>query len=150
MIQRKQTLFLFQVVFLGIALLFVPNAYVNTVSGSSSIYLIPVEDAAIHSTSGHLTAIILNFFTLILASVTVFIYKRRELQIKLCWLIMALWLIVSLMMGFCTFILPTEGQSVERNYFSLVIGLFGIVATFIAARFIKKDIELLKSADRIR
>lgn len=63
---------------------------------------------------------------------------------------MALWLIVSLMMGFCTFILPTEGQSVERNYFSLVIGLFGIVATFIAARFIKKDIELLKSADRIR
>lgn len=150
MIQRKQTLFLFQVVFLGIALLFVPNAYVNTVSGSSSIYLIPVEDSAIHSTSGHLTAIVLNFLTLILASVTVFIYKRRELQVKLCWLIMALWLVVSLMMGFCTFILPIEGQSVERNYFSLVIGLFGMVATFIAARFIKKDIELLKSADRIR
>ena len=39
---------------------------------------------------------------------------------------------------------------IEKNYFGSLIGVVAVIATWFAARYIKKDIDLLKSADRIR
>jgi hypothetical protein len=51
----------------------------------------------------------------------------------------------------CPFVVKTEEMiEVKINYFVVAIGAFSVLAAFLAARFIKKDIELLKSADRIR
>ncbi len=151
MIQRRQTLFLFQLVFLGIALLFVSIATVTTNNGTVNVYLIPFSDPAVTSTSGHLAAIALNFIGLILTFVTVFLYKRRELQVKLCYGLMVIWLILTLMMAFCPFVEKTNTViSVENSYFGTIIGIFGMLAAYVAAHYIKKDIALIKSADRIR
>ncbi|MBL7933567.1 MAG: DUF4293 family protein, partial [Bacteroidia bacterium] len=93
----------------------------------------------------------LNFANLILAFTTIFLYKRRELQIKLCYVQIVLWLILGLMIAFCPFVQRTDVVvSVQSNYFGSIICIVSMLAAYLAARNVKKDIDLLKSADRIR
>lgn len=149
MIQRKQSLFLIQIIFLGLSLLFVPCQNIYTKTVVTNVYLAPLID--FQSTTGHLFAVILNFLGLILATITLFTFKKRELQIKLCYSLIVIWLVLIGMMLLCPFVVITEAIiEVKVNYFVVAIGAFSVLAAFLAARFIKKDIELLKSADRIR
>jgi hypothetical protein len=151
MIQRKQTLFLFVLVFCGIALLSVPGNTVTTNTGSVDVNLVPLKNAELTSSTGHLAAVALNFLGLILTSVTIFLYNKRTLQLKLCYGLMFLWLILTLMMAFCPFVVKTETVlAITDTHYDTFIGVVGMLAAYMAARFIKKDIELLKSADRIR
>jgi hypothetical protein len=149
MIQRKQSLFLIQILFLGLSLLFVPCQNIFTKTVVTNVYLMPLID--FQSTAGHLFAVVLNFLGLVIAAITIFIFKKRELQIKLCYTLMAIWFILIAMMLLCPFVEKTDAIiEVKINYFVVAIGIFSIIAAFLAVRFIKKDIELLKSADRIR
>ena len=151
MIQRKQTLFLFQLVFFGIALLFISNHTVTDAQGSTEVYLVPFHNSHLSSTAGHSAAIAINFLGLCLATVVIFLYKRRELQLKLSYGLALLWMVLSLMLAFCPFVGGDESSfTVSLHIFPCIIGVVGIAASLLAARFIKKDIELLKSADRIR
>ncbi len=147
MIQRKQTLFLFQLVFFGIALLFIPSAWVKSGEIETPIFLTPINSGGFSSSIGHQAAIVLNFVGLILAFVTIFLYKQRSMQVKLCNILMLLWIVLTSMILFCPFV---ELNTRSINYFNAIIGAFAFLAAFLAKRFIKKDIELLKSADRIR
>ena len=116
-----------------------------------SVILEPLKQTDIQSSAGHTAAILINFITLVLAFVTVFLYNKRELQVKLCYVLSIFWLVITGMISFCPFIVKSEivtGETV--NYLAPVIGMAAIVLSVIAARMIKKDIELLKSADRIR
>lgn len=149
MIQRKQTLFLIELIFLGLSLLFVPCQDIITATASTHVYLMPLID--FQSTTGHLFAVILNFIGLVIATICIFLYKKRELQIKLCYALLAIWLVLPAMMLFCPFVVKTEAiTEIKINYFVVAIAVFSIIAAILAARFIKKDIDLLKSADRIR
>jgi hypothetical protein len=149
MIQRKQSLFLIQIIFLGLSLLFVPCQNIFTKTVVTNVYLAPLTEY--QSTLGHLFAVGLNFLGLIVATITLFTFKKRELQIKLCYALIAIWLVLIGMMLLCPFVVKTEEMiEVKINYFVVAIGVFSVLAAFLAARFIKKDIELLKSADRIR
>jgi hypothetical protein len=149
MIQRKQSLFLIQIIFLGLSLLFVPCQNIFTKTVVTNVYLAPLTEY--QSTLGHLFAVRLNFLGLIVATITLFTFKKRELQIKLCYALIAIWLVLIGMMLLCPFVVKTEEMiEVKINYFVVAIGVFSVLAAFLAARFIKKDIELLKSADRIR
>lgn len=151
MIQRKQTLFLFQSIFLGIALLFIHSQTINNTVGQINVLLTPPKSEEFISTAGHTAAIMLNFAGLLLAFVIIFIFNKRELQVKLCWALIAVWVILGLMMAFCPFVVQNENiKSISLNPFAFIIVAVAIVATYFAIRFIKKDIELLKSADRIR
>ena len=151
MIQRKQTLFLFQLVFLGIALLFIPSATVVSNNVTSPVFLVPVKSAEFASSAGHIAAIGINFLALVLTFITVFMYKRRELQLKMAFVLIFIWVVLTLMLAFCPFISATdEVTSVHTNYLPVIIGVVGIIAAYLVAKYIKKDIELIKSADRIR
>jgi hypothetical protein len=151
MIQRKQSLFLFQLVFFSIALMLIPSVTVRSGSSEASIMMVPINHPEFSSSMGHITAIVINFVALVLTFVTVFLFKHRELQIKLCYLLIFFWLVLSLMIAFCPFAesLKEPVQS-SVNYLMVLLGGFAILAATLAIRFIKKDIELLKSADRIR
>ncbi len=151
MIQRRQTLFLLELVFLAVALLFIPSQHLRTGTIPANIYLVPINEPGIQSTAGHMAAVALNFAGIIISFVTIFLYKKRGLQMKLSYVLAILWLVITAMIGFCPFAEGADKSTgLETNYFALAIGIFGIVAGILAARFIKKDIELLKSADRIR
>lgn len=150
MIQRKQSIFLLLSALLGLVLLFVPNHSIITADGPTDIYLTPLQ-APFASTSAHYFAIVINFIGLLLAFVTIFMYTKRTLQIKLCYVLMISWLIVGLMFLFGSFVVMNEQiTSVQKNYTALIVAIAGIIVNYFAARYIKKDIDLLKSADRIR
>src|SRR5258706_14541250 len=121
MIQRKQTLFLFQLIFLGIALLFVPCNIIITSTGTHDVCLVPLKVPDISSTPAHMTAVAINFFTLILTFLTIFLYGKRELQLRLCYVLAALWAVLALMMAFCPFVEKNSlVVAVQINYFGPV------------------------------
>ncbi|MBA3665664.1 MAG: DUF4293 domain-containing protein [Bacteroidetes bacterium] len=150
MIQRKQTLFLLQVAFLSICLLFVPVQFIN-IPQAARASLLPLNDGNAGSTMGHLAAIGLNALGLMLALVCIFSYKKRNVQVKLCYAIMAVYVILPLMMALCPFInVNGTAQKGDVNVFGYIVSAVCILSAYLAARFINKDIALIKSADRIR
>ena len=149
MIQRKQTLFLLEIIFLGLALIFIPCQNIFTTTSCLNLYLLPNDN--FQTTGAHLFAVILNITGILIATTTIFLFKKRSLQVKICYALIALWVILTSMMLFCPFVLKTaEIIEIKINYFVVGIGFFSIIAAFFAAYFIKKDINLLKSVDRIR
>lgn len=149
MIQRKQTLFLLELIFLGIALLFVPSNVVVKPAESIQVYLLP--GSGFESTAWHYLAISLNTVNLLLAFVAIFMFRKRNLQVKLSYVLLISWGLISLVSAFLPLAVTAgEATGVQNSYFGVIAGLFGMLAAYLAARFINKDIELLKSADRIR
>jgi hypothetical protein len=151
MIQRKQTLYLLFLVFVGISFLFIPTQTMQVESVIYEIELVPIEAEGLKSTGSHLAATILNFIGIVLASATVFLYNKRSLQAKLCYTLSGIWIALGALIAFTPFAMSTDGSlETHKSFLALIISLFAIAAGLIAARFINKDINLLKSADRIR
>ncbi|MCW3077133.1 MAG: hypothetical protein JWO32_1742 [Bacteroidetes bacterium] len=150
MIQRKQTLFLLQIAFLSICLLFIPLQYLTS-SQAVHVSLIPLSNGGASSTSGHFAALGLNVLGLAIAIITIFLYKRRDLQVKLCYTLIVIYIILPLMFAFCPFIqISGEGQNASVNVFGYIVCAVNILSAYLAQRFVKKDIQLIKSSDRIR
>lgn len=151
MIQRKQTLFLFLAGLMNVILLFTPSKMAVLDGKHHDVSLVALRTEGISSTVGHTAAIYLNFGTLVLTLAIVFLYARRELQVKLCLLAAVLWLVIGAMLALCPFVVKTDRISAEYpNYLACLVALLGAGCALLAARFVKKDIDLLRSADRIR
>ena len=151
MIQRIQTLFLLEIAFLSIALLFVPVQLITAGTNTIALHLLPLQDQTCSSTPGHYAAIAINFIALITASITIFLYRKRDLQRKLCFLLAALFVVLLAMEGFCPFAACGEtAPTITKTIIGFIITGVCAISAVLAAGYIKKDIELLKSADRIR
>lgn len=152
MIQRKQTLFLLLLVCTGIAFLFTPDSYVTSNGNTTEVTLLPPDAATgLKSTIWHILAIVLNFTIITLAFITVFLYKKRTLQVKLCYILMLLTLVITVITSYAPLIIISHEDLVIKNSgFAPLIGVIGMMASYLAALFVKKDIELLRNADRIR
>lgn len=147
MIQRIQTVFLFlSAVFAGI-LFFVPVASFNL---GNEIVNLSIFGAGDHANA--LLLLILAILMLVVPFVTIFLYKKRELQLKLSSLN------VFLNALFCGFIFLFYVDKVQgilsaetvTYAFGTYIPLVNMVLSILAMRWIKKDIELIKSIDRLR
>jgi hypothetical protein len=148
MIQRKQTLFLLQSLFFNIALFFIPNKYIFTgLSNKNALYLIPIVNSSI----GHYAAILINGLIIILTLIVIFLFKKQSLQLKLGKILSFFWILLFLMILFCPFLnKETNAIEITTNYFSIFICFAGFLTTIFACKLIKRDIELLKSSERIR
>lgn len=148
MIQRKQTLFLLAVVIIAIVQFFVPFQTLTFEDKSWQICLMPGCSADIMGANIYV-AIILNIIILILGAVIIFLYKNRVLQYKLANLLMVFNVfIVGL---FFIFSYIKEGTPGAISYqFGSFLPLISAVFAYLAAHFIKKDEQLVRSADRIR
>jgi hypothetical protein len=148
MIQRKQTLFLLQSLFFNIALFFIPNKYIFTdLFNKNALYLIPFVNSSIE----HYVAIIINFLMIILVLIVIFLYKKQSFQLTLSKILSFFWIILILMILFCPFTnKETNSIAVTTNYFSIFICFAGLLTIIFACKLIKRDIELLKSSERIR
>lgn len=151
MIQRKQTLFVLVMVLCNCLLLFVPVADVIHNNLSTHVFLVPFTGPEPVSTIGHYTAIALNFLALLLSFAVIFLYKNRKLQIQILFVLLLIWVTLGLMMWLCPFVERKEDvQGIVMKYLTACISIPAFVSGWMAIRNIKKDIELLKSADRIR
>lgn len=153
MIQRKQTLFLMLTVFLGVSLLFFPCICVKTIKNTVDVFLIPLNDANITSSPFHLTAVGINFVCLIISAISILVFKKRKLQLKLSYLILLIWIVLSLTLIFFPVIFINKNEfitEIKTSYFSFFICSVATLSAFLAAIHVNKDIKLLKNSERIR
>lgn len=145
MIQRRQTVFMLLTAILSALLFFTPIIKISdsiidfTIWGWSSI---PGSKPYTWPLIG------ITILSVILPIYTIFIYKKRELQVKLCHLVMLLNVIFIVLVFLVN---DKDMDSVTKTCsFGMFIPLANIVFEILAIRGIKKDIELLKSVDRLR
>ena len=147
MIQRIQTVFLFLSAVLTGVLFFVPVAYFGLGDDMLKLSVFGVENHA-----NALLLLILAMLMLVVPMVTIFMYKKRELQLKLSSLN------VFLNALFCGLIFLFYVDNVQNKLqaetvvyaFGTYIPLINMVLSVLAMRWIKKDIDLIKSIDRLR
>ena len=155
MIQRIQTIFLFlATVFAGI-LFFAPVFSFNYGEELMKLSIFGVEnanDALQFSGTYALPLLAITILAAVIPFYTIFKYNKRELQLKLSSLNIFLNAVI------CGLIFLYYASNVENRInpetvhymFGTYIPLINIVLSVLAMRWIKKDIDLLKSVDRLR
>jgi glucan phosphoethanolaminetransferase (alkaline phosphatase superfamily) len=152
MIQRIQTLFLLLAsISLGV-LLFIPLGHLitpNEILVDFQYNGIPAGDL-IENSYNVLPLTILMYVTTALCFLSIILYKRRTLQIRLCGI--NIFLIVGQIGLFLFYFFNAAKQLDARKDFniSIVLPVVAIILLFLAIRHIAKDQALVLSADRIR
>jgi len=155
MIQRIQSLFMFLSAILSGLLFFFPLAafdYGNVTMNLSVLGINNQIDATYFSSTYTWPLIVLTVLMIIIPIFTAFLYKRRQQQVKLCQLDMFLTAVfIGLVLLYYVSDVQTTIASESVSYkFGVIIPLVILVLDVLAIRGVKKDIELLKSVDRLR
>jgi len=148
MIQRKQTIFLLLVSLRAIAQFIIPFQTITINDVKWTVGLIPGANEEIVNGNVYYP-IIFNIIILILSTTIIFLYKNRVLQYKLANLLV----VFNIFLVGLFFILSynKEGGPEAISYQSgSFLPLISAVFAYLAAHFIKKDEQLVRSADRIR
>lgn len=153
MIQRIQSLFLLLTVAVTACLFFMPVAYLTVPHAATyEFYTTKVIQAGTPSLfiAWNWMSFILNILITALGFVTIFLYKKRFLQLRLCIVNIILMLGMVLLMWLQVRSMTQELEAARQWGFSMCFPLIGVILTWLALRGIIKDIALLKSYDRIR
>lgn len=159
MIQRIQSLFLLLIALSGILFIFTP---ILEIIHNESFYtmnafnLIDSGSEQAINIKNNMGLGIMSLLISGLALVIIFLYKNRPLQIKLSKFLLLL-LAVELAAIFFysdaakTFLNALPKDQISTNYkIGVVIPAISIIFAYLTIRFIKKDDELVRSADRLR
>lgn len=180
MIQRKQTVYLFAIILLMAMMLFMPLAKEVSPEASKD-KPVTIEntdpDGTIHRTTlfakndvtynvwGKTTTdgakecklTFLSIFVIlamVLAAVTMFLYKKRKTQLKLTFFIIIILLAISAYTGMYLWELNEKIKTENISEFSFAVAAIAPVIALICGGFayfgIKSDIKLINSLDRIR
>lgn len=155
MIQRIQTVFLFLATIFAGTLFFVPIATFGYESDLMKLTIYGVQnqiDAQYFSGMYGLPLLIFTLLIVVLPFITIFLYKKRELQLKLSSLNTFLNAILCglIFLYYSSNIQKTLAIETLSYSFGTYIPLINMVLSVLAMRWIKKDIELIKSVDRLR
>jgi hypothetical protein len=134
MIQRIQTVWLFVVALLSAGLAFLPMVRSEVEASFSSAWVLDGEAGLVA----------------LLAVATIFLYKRRPLQIRCCYGLLLL--LLAWYASFFLLIPETAGTAILSTAwnFPIFFPLISLVSDVLAIRAIQKDERLVRSLDRIR
>ena len=155
MIQRIQTVFLFlAAVFAGI-LFFTPLASFGYGDELMKLTIYGVEsqtDAQLFSGIYALPLLLLTILLVVFPFVIIFLYKKRELQCKLSSLNIFLNAVLCglIFLFYVSDVQKTVSAESVSYLFGTYVPLINMVLSVLAMRWLKKDIELIKSVDRLR
>lgn len=138
MIQRVQSLILTAIVAISVIVFIIPlGEKVDDIGTVLSLNLY-----------SHLELIALNSIACFLSIYTIMMYKKRPLQMKLC----RLGSLVTVALLVMTFYTAEEMEGPGKVHYLIGTYLMAMqpVLFFVARKFIWKDEQLVKSADRIR
>jgi hypothetical protein len=141
MLQRIQSVFLLVVVVVFILLLFSPlYMLITSTPPPATVTLMRSIPAFIV----HLIPVVLSLFT-------IFQYKNRPLQIRFCFVGLFLSVLTLVLTVFIPdwFVQHQPAASVVFGW-GIYLLILNPLAFFLAARFIRRDEELVRSADRLR
>jgi hypothetical protein len=155
MIQRIQTLYLLASSILVLLWYFMPLAdLVNYESNFTfSIYGIknPDDQTWLYHT---LIISIITTISIIATVATIFLYKNRKLQIKASQFLLLLYTtlvaVAFLIIDNAKSLLSLSNEIIIHHKISILFPLISLVLIFLAIKAIKRDEELVRSADRLR
>lgn len=156
MIQRRQTIFMLLSAISCALLFFMPLAIVKGTSVDFTIW----GWSTINDPKSYVWPIVvLTILMTVLPFVSMFLYKKRMLQVRLCRIEMLLNIVF---VGLVFLVYDKDYilaiQSIENDpetlklacSFGLLMPVLSLIFEVFAIRGIKKDIDLLKSVDRLR
>jgi Domain of unknown function (DUF4293) len=140
MIQRQQTLWLLLATAAAVLTFMFPFATGEELIKNSSMKQTVLIDAG-----SSFFLLILTIITIGVSAVTIFMFKDRKLQMKLCLLglLVSLLLLVLYIMDMKKLIAPTPALWA-------ILPVAVIISYFMAYRNIRKDEKLVKSLDKLR
>lgn len=145
MIQRLQSLFLL----LASASFFAHFLWPLALSSESGGEYLQDQ---IFDVQDHIVLTILAILGGAIALVSIFLFKKRKLQLKLGYLI----IVAAILLPFLSIMLfmndsaKLSEQVIIEDQLGLYLPIISIAAAFFANRYIKKDEKLVKSMDRLR
>lgn len=159
MLQRVQSLFLLGVT-ISFALLFFFAFCVFVTTDTEFVYSIYGVETLGENAAHHYLLPFITAFVAVFSIVIIFMYRNRKRQMRLTLFntlfILAFLLTVSLLYlvdkGLVNSFYPDQPNAIVRQDFKLgfVLPVIGLIFNLLAYRGIKKDEELVRSADRIR
>lgn len=152
MIQRIQSLYLLAVAALMIAATFTPLAYFVGGVEEYKLFAFSLKSAEVTHSTIYMGIIVA--LSAIVPTVTIFLFKNRMLQIRLCAVELVLLIGAQIFMAiyyylsnrmFAQFEFHTQGFHI-----AIIFPLVALILDYLALRAIFKDEMLVKSLDRIR
>ncbi len=162
MIQRIQTVFLAIVAILHICLFFVPfwvasnpiGAHISLdAAGVDGANLNTVKNLVLGYGASAIKITIINIVIVFGALATIFMYNNRLMQIKFVRFLMLIVLILGVLMVMSAENVNSllSGLRFDSSYsFGIAFPLISIILLFMAAKRIRHDENLVRSADRLR
>ncbi|MDT8411305.1 MAG: DUF4293 domain-containing protein [Vicingaceae bacterium] len=159
MIQRIQSLFLLVIALSGVVFLFTP---ILEIINYESFYtmdafnVFEMENNVKNPLKSNIGLAVMSIIITLLSGIIIFLYKNRPLQIKLSKLLILLLALELAALFFYSdaaksfLSTPTEDQVSISYKIGVVIPIISIIFAYLTIRFIKKDDELVRSADRLR
>lgn len=135
MIQRIQTIYLFIVTVLGILLCCFPVAEAGDFT---------IKWGATITFSG------LSLLMPVVSLTTIFLYKKRILQMRLCSFDIILNVLTLLLTALDIYLAHNKGDADIKLYWPVVIMPINVIFLYLAIRAIGKDEALVRSLDRLR
>ena len=150
MLQRIQSLFLLGIVLCMAAMFFLPIFGTGAASGNFDHYLFGnTSDSGVIPQALQCALSVLIGVILILALITVFCYKKRQLQIKLCFLNIVFILLFHVGMVYFK-IIAEQNQAEFRLQPAAFLPAVALIFNYLAVKYVKKDEALIRSMDRLR
>lgn len=163
MIQRIQTIFLGLAAISMAVLFFIPMGNFTVVGNADmaddivqlSIYglksVVPGGSLNEYNYSASYALIILVAFATLIPLASIFMFKKRALQLKMCRVSILLnTIILVVMTNFYIDKIATQLLISTVEYYCIIPIIISIVFLVLAFIFIKKDINLLRSTERLR
>ena len=153
MLQRIQTVYLLIIVALTVALLFLPLAVLQSgdqlfTFDASGLSTMTEQPELIYPTWGLFALVII---VSLLAFVTIFLFKNRILQIRLCIFNAILMFGIYGLFAFFTWIMKGQLETASMSFkFALSFPLVSLILDYLAIRNIGADEALVRSLDRLR
>lgn len=145
MIQRIQSIYLLLAALVFGSLFIIPFA----LSDQPATPFLSDKD---YDVNDHAALLGLTLTGIILSFVTILLFRKRKVQLRMGYLIM----VIAILIPVIAFILFTQASQAlpdfvdMRDQFGLFIPALAILFTALANRSIKKDEKLVKSMDRLR
>ena len=117
-------------------------------------YILRASDGTIIHTNNNTYLTLTAILIALLSIITIFLYRKRLTQLKLCKLGFFLNIVfIGLFFFYSDFELKQDnpGSTIEIDYgFSVLVPLVTLTLLLLASKAIKKDEDLVRSADRLR
>jgi hypothetical protein len=152
MIQRIQSFYLLLIIALLIAVFFLPVGAFDNTSGSYEYTAFSIKKIGIANVDNFPVWLlgIVSVISMLLALITIFLYKKRLIQIRLC-IFNAFLLIVFYLIYACFLFIGIHGIKLSFDFsYGLAFPFIAFIFDLLAINAIHKDENLVKSLDRIR